>query len=279
MTGEISSVNSMHSVDRSAPLDDELDGSAVSNVTRRIPLKNDQICHISGLNAADFVVDAESSSPVLRGHSNDLQGRNARVSHKRHLVVNGETRYDPGSGRIGPDRQCDSGVVKELDRGLGAQVKIAKPVDATKELPHPGEGAVPQLLVDPEEVRVFHDTRSPQPKQSVKKVCMAGLCYSIPSAPYSGGAKVGAYRNGTTLVLFEPLDFIARLVALGHIETCSACGGAVKVIASIEDPEVINQILAHLAEKAATTRLPPTASFRRAAAAPRWPGTGNWRPG
>ena len=41
------------------------------------------------------------------------------------------------------------------------------------------------------------------------------------------------------------------------IETCSECGGAVKIIASIEDPAVIKQILAHLAEKAATAQLPP----------------------
>jgi hypothetical protein len=32
-------------------------------------------------------------------------------------------------------------------------------------------------------------------------------------------------------------------------ETCPACGGAVRIIASIEDPEVIEKILAHLAAK------------------------------
>ncbi len=55
------------------------------------------------------------------------------------------------------------------------------------------------------------------------------------------------------------------------IETCSECGGAVKIIASIEDPAVIRKILAHLDGKAATagTRLvpesrgPPQASLRR----------------
>ena len=120
------------------------------------------------------------------------------------------------------------------------------------------------------------------------------------------------YRDGTTHVIFEPLDFIARLVALvpeprvnltrfhgvlapnsrhralvtpakrgrGNqvrvrdepltpaerhasmtwaqrlkrvfnidIETCSACGGAMKVIACIEDPVVIKQILDHLEHK------------------------------
>jgi hypothetical protein len=34
------------------------------------------------------------------------------------------------------------------------------------------------------------------------------------------------------------------------IETCSECGGEVRIIASIEDPAVINQILAHLVNKA-----------------------------
>ena len=123
------------------------------------------------------------------------------------------------------------------------------------------------------------------------------------------------YRDGTTHVIFEPLDFIARLAALvpkprvnltrfhgvfapnskhrawvtpakrgkGNkakvseepqtpaerrasmtwaqrlkrvfnidIETCSECGGAVKVIACIEDPVVIKKILDHLQEKGAT---------------------------
>ena len=138
------------------------------------------------------------------------------------------------------------------------------------------------------------------------------------------------YRDGTTEVVFEPLDFIARLAALvptprvnltryhgvfapNHrlreqvtpakrgrrgaqtaneparhvsmtpdqvrgrlwaqrlkrvfkidIETCDHCGGAVKVIASIEDPAVIKQILAHLEQRAA----PATPTFRPFARAP-----------
>jgi len=121
------------------------------------------------------------------------------------------------------------------------------------------------------------------------------------------------YRDGTTHVIFEPLDFIARLAALVpkprvnltrfhgvfapnskhralvtpakrgrvnqarvveerpspaerrasmtwaqrlkrvfniDIEACSVCGGAMKVIACIEDPVVIKQILDHLEHKA-----------------------------
>lgn len=119
------------------------------------------------------------------------------------------------------------------------------------------------------------------------------------------------YRNGTTHVIFEPLDFIARLAALVpkprvnltrfhgvfapnskhrklvtsdkkevkkttkveegrvphteaekhrgmtwaqrlkrvfniDIQTCTECGGFVKVIASIEEPEIIKKILAHV---------------------------------
>ena len=120
------------------------------------------------------------------------------------------------------------------------------------------------------------------------------------------------WRNGTTHVMFEPLDFISRLASLVpkprvnltrfhgvfapnskyrllvtpakrgrgkkvkapndqtpaekrasmtwaqrlkrvfniDVETCSECGGTVKIIASIEDPIVIRKILAHLDQKA-----------------------------
>jgi hypothetical protein len=134
------------------------------------------------------------------------------------------------------------------------------------------------------------------------------------------------YSDGTTHVLFEPLDFIARLAALvpkarvnltryhgvfapnsAHraqvtkarrgkgargqaaaqtdpstraephaamtwaqrlkrvfgidIETCPACGGALRIIGCIEDPAVIEKILAHLDAKAAAgqaARPPPS---------------------
>jgi hypothetical protein len=53
-----------------------------------------------------------------------------------------------------------------------------------------------------------------------------------------------------------------------HIETCSECGGAVKVIACIEDPEVIEKILTHLDAKGAAPeasrppcRAPPQAGL------------------
>jgi len=44
------------------------------------------------------------------------------------------------------------------------------------------------------------------------------------------------------------------------IETCPACGGAVRIIACIEDPEVIEKILTHLDAKgvpAEASRRPP----------------------
>ncbi|MCF6263497.1 MAG: IS91 family transposase [Xanthomonadales bacterium] len=126
------------------------------------------------------------------------------------------------------------------------------------------------------------------------------------------------WRNGTTHVIFEPLDFISRLVSLVpkprvnltrfhgvfapnskhraevtpakrgkvkkprsldedqtpaefrvvmtwakrlkrvfgiDIETCNACGGDVKIIACIEDPAVIQKILAHLDDRASSTDL------------------------
>jgi len=51
---------------------------------------------------------------------------------------------------------------------------------------------------------------------------------------------------------------LKRVFAI-DVETCSECGGAVRIIASIEDPVEIRKILAHLADKAtsATTGLLP----------------------
>jgi hypothetical protein len=40
------------------------------------------------------------------------------------------------------------------------------------------------------------------------------------------------------------------------IETCPACGGAVRIIACIEDPVVIEKILAHLDAKASEPKAP-----------------------
>jgi len=45
------------------------------------------------------------------------------------------------------------------------------------------------------------------------------------------------------------------------IEVCSACGGAVKIVACIEDSDVIDKILSHLEKKltsASGTQLPPS---------------------
>ena len=51
------------------------------------------------------------------------------------------------------------------------------------------------------------------------------------------------YRDGTTDMVFEPWDKIAPgdLVKIDTL-TCEGCGGAVKVIASIEDPVVVKTI-------------------------------------
>ena len=48
------------------------------------------------------------------------------------------------------------------------------------------------------------------------------------------------------------------------IETCRECGGAVRIIACIDDPVVIEKILTHLDEKGASTeacRPPPQAGL------------------
>jgi hypothetical protein len=79
------------------------------------------------------------------------------------------------------------------------------------------------------------------------------MCYAAPGHPDQWAQRLKRVFN---------IDKVnccvaSREGALGYIETCSECGGDVRIIASNEDPAVINKILAHLDEKAATTRLPP----------------------
>ena len=48
--------------------------------------------------------------------------------------------------------------------------------------------------------------------------------------------------------------FLVKRVFKIDIETCSHCGGAVKIIAIIEDPAVVKRILDHLACRAESTQ-------------------------
>ena len=66
-----------------------------------------------------------------------------------------------------------------------------------------------------------------------------------------------------------PIPDIQRLKRVFQIdvETCPSCGGTVKIIASIEDPPVIERILNHLASKElpglwAESRAPPVCVYR-----------------
>ena len=86
------------------------------------------------------------------------------------------------------------------------------------------------------------------------------------------------YCDGTTHIVFEPLELMARLAALVppptprhapmswakrlqrvlglEINRCQRCGGTLRIVASIEQPEVIARILAHL-ERTAPQAHPP----------------------
>ncbi len=64
------------------------------------------------------------------------------------------------------------------------------------------------------------------------------------------------------------MTWAQRLKRVFHIdiETCSVCGGAMRIVACIEDPVVIEKILAHLDAKAAAAQAP---GRRRAGLRPR----------
>jgi hypothetical protein len=72
------------------------------------------------------------------------------------------------------------------------------------------------------------------------------------------GILPSALRASLRLFQIAPGDLVKI-----DILTCEHCGGAVKVIASIEDPAVIKQILAHL-EQRAEPATPASRPFARA---------------
>jgi len=67
------------------------------------------------------------------------------------------------------------------------------------------------------------------------------------------GVMAEAYQRDKLERLCRYIAWPQRLKRVFNIdiETCPKCGGAVKVIACIEDPVVIDKILTHLDEKAA----------------------------
>ena len=80
------------------------------------------------------------------------------------------------------------------------------------------------------------------------------------------GAKPEAFEEGEEKTPMErraAMTWAQRLKRVFGIdvETCSACGGALRIIACIEDPAVIKKILTQLDAKDASTapvRLPPS---------------------
>ena len=89
----------------------------------------------------------------------------------------------------------------------------------------------------------------------------AGAIDAFPGDPSETTDNDGDGRGKKAMVTGEPptpaeqraaMTWAQRLKRVFNIdiETCSACGGATKVIACIEDPIVIKQILDHLEHKA-----------------------------
>jgi len=79
-------------------------------------------------------------------------------------------------------------------------------------------------------------------------------------------AKRGKGRKGKVLSQTQKTSPLERPIAMSwarrlkrvfeiDIESCSKCGGDVRIIASIEDPAVIRKILAHLDKKATSAEI------------------------
>ncbi len=84
---------------------------------------------------------------------------------------------------------------------------------------------------------------------------------AAPQADVTPGILPSALRASLRLFQIAPGDSVGI-----DIETCPACGGAMRIIACIEDPEVIEKILAHLDAKVAEPEAPQAAAVPGAAA-------------
>jgi hypothetical protein len=92
--------------------------------------------------------------------------------------------------------------------------------------------------------------------------CRRHACRS-PQAKAGRGRGARRSEAGTPAERRASMSWAQRLkrVFKIDIETCPACGGAMRIIACIEDPLVIEKILAHLDAKAAAAqaaRPPPS---------------------
>ena len=70
----------------------------------------------------------------------------------------------------------------------------------------------------------------------------------------AGRGKPKATDLRTPAERHRAMSWAQRLKRVFGIETCEACGGKVRVIASLEDPAVIGKILGHLAARELTVK-------------------------
>lgn len=145
------------------------------------------------------------------------------------------------------------------------------------------EPRVPRWTSTPPRIPMPHPERGAGPRY-ISRPAVAAPRLSLSSTGKVVYTRKTPYRDGTTQVALEPMDFVARLAALvpkprangtgtpspatmafsparpGSIhlvEVCDRCGGSVRVIASIEDQDVIDRILTHLRQKEQETPTRP----------------------
>jgi hypothetical protein len=107
---------------------------------------------------------------------------------------------------------------------------------------------------------------SAQPKEAIERKLISAYRARITPAQRRGArpTKPTQTEDRTPAEQHSAMRWATRLKRVFQIdvETCPNCGGAVQIIASIEDPPVIERILTHLASKDlpglwAESRAPP----------------------
>ena len=171
---------------------------------------------------------------------------------------------------------CKSNQRKKLERLCRY---ITRPAIAEQRLSLASNGNVVVALKTPFDDGTSHVVLSPMefmgrlaalvPKPRVNLTRFHGVFsprsrlreYAVPIKPVDEPAR--ASQSGNRVYSMTWAQRLKRVFAI-EIEKCEKCGGKVKIIASIEDPEVIEKILKHLGldeASQARNRSPPTGLF------------------
>ena len=192
-------------------------------------------------------------------------------------IQTSDEEQSPASRPMGAGAQ--EGAAINLNFSEGTKRVLTRPAIAEQRLSLASNGNVMVALKTPYDDGTSHVVLSPMefvgrlaalvPSPRINLTRFHGVFsprsrlreFVVPEKTADDAAQAGQCRNKVYSMTWA--QRLKRVFAI-EIERCENCGGRVKIIASIEDPEVIEKILKHLGQDEASqtrNRSPPTGLF------------------